>query len=203
MRARERKRKRSFAVLRVRRDKKVALRARPSGRVIGRAGERTQFGSRRTFSVAERRGRWLRVTTSVRNGRFVWLDGRSRKIQRLRTRLSIHVDVSKRRLELRAGHRTLRSASVAVGQPGSPTPTGRFAVTDKLRGSRYASAYGCCILALNGRQTKLPPGWRGGNRLAIHGGARRSTAGCVRADARVLRSLMRRTPLGTPVFVKA
>ena len=47
---------------------------------------------------------------------------------------------------------------------------GRFAVTDKLRTEdRADSPYGCCALALTGHQTKLVPGWPGGDRLAIHG----------------------------------
>ena len=59
--------------------------------------------------------------------------------------------------------------SVAIGRPGSETPTGRFAVTDKLNGASFGSYYGCCVLALNGHQPKLPAGWSGGDRLAIHG----------------------------------
>jgi hypothetical protein len=202
LRERKRARDRSFALLRVRRGKRVALRSKPRGKVVGRVGARTEFGSRTTFSVAGRRGRWLKVTTSRRK-RFAWVDGKSPKLKRDRTRMSIHVDLSSRRLKLLVGGKKLRSSAIGVGSPASPTPTGRFALTDKLRGRRYRGTYGCCILALNGRQTKLPPGWRGGDRLAIHGGERRSTAGCVRADAAALRALLRRAPVGTPVFVKA
>jgi lipoprotein-anchoring transpeptidase ErfK/SrfK len=201
-RARKRARKHSFTLLRVKRGKRVALRSRPKGKVVSRVGSRTEFGSRTTFSVAGRRGRWLKVTTSRRK-RFAWVDGKSPKLKRDRTRMSIHVDLSSRRLKLLVGGKKLRSSAIGVGAPSSPTPTGRFALTDKLRGQRYRGTYGCCILALNGRQTKLPPGWRGGNRLAIHGGERRSTAGCVRADAAALRALLRRAPVGTPVFVRA
>jgi lipoprotein-anchoring transpeptidase ErfK/SrfK len=102
----------------------------------------------------------------------------------------------------------LLRAKAAVGRPGSSTPTGRFAVTDKLAGSRYGSYYGCCILALSGRQPNLPSGWPGGDRLAIHGTnspakiGRASSAGCLYAERRVLRSLMRRLPLGAPVVIR-
>jgi lipoprotein-anchoring transpeptidase ErfK/SrfK len=97
---------------------------------------------------------------------------------------------------------------VGVGRAGSPTPTGRFAVTDKLSGSAYGPYYGCCILALSAHQTHLPPGWTGGDRVAIHGtnapatiGAAAS-AGCLHAGEADLRTLMRRVPLGTPVFIR-
>jgi lipoprotein-anchoring transpeptidase ErfK/SrfK len=98
--------------------------------------------------------------------------------------------------------------TVGVGRPGSPTPVGRFAVTDKLSGSTYGPYYGCCILALSAHQPNLPPGWRGGDRIAIHGtndpasiGAA-SSAGCPHARDADLRVLMRRVPLGTPVFIR-
>jgi lipoprotein-anchoring transpeptidase ErfK/SrfK len=98
--------------------------------------------------------------------------------------------------------------TVGVGRPGSPTPLGRFAVTDKLSGGAYGPYYGCCILALSAHQPNLPPGWPGGDRIAIHGtndpgsiGAATS-AGCPHALDVDLRVLMRRVPLGTPVFVR-
>jgi lipoprotein-anchoring transpeptidase ErfK/SrfK len=81
-------------------------------------------------------------------------------------------------------------------------------VTDKLPGDRYAPDYGCCILALSARQPNPPPGWQGGDRLAIHGtdepGAvgERSTAGCLSGRAGDMKALMRRVPLGTPVFIR-
>jgi L,D-transpeptidase catalytic domain len=187
----------------------VALRARPEGRVLARAEARTEFGGRRVLSVAARRGAWLGVVApEVPNGRLAWVDGESRALQFRSTAYSLHADLSGRRLELRKGGRVLRRHGVAIGRPGSETPTGRFAVTDKLRGSRYGPYYGCCILALSGHQPKLPAGWAGGSRLAIHGtdapgtiGAAAS-AGCLRAAEADLRVLMRRVPLGTPVFIR-
>ena len=79
----------------------------------------------------------------------------------------IHVDRSARRLTVRRGGRMPRRVRVAVGRPGTETPTGRFAVTDKLHTKRADSPYGCCALALSGHQPKLLPGWPGGDRLAI------------------------------------
>jgi len=187
----------------------VALRVRPGGRVLARAGARTEFGGRRVLSVAARRGAWLGVIApELPNGRLAWVDGESRAIQMRSTAYTLHADLSERRLELWKGRRVLRRVGVAIGRPGSETPTGRFAVTDKLSGSRYGPYYGCCILALNGHQPKLPAGWAGGSRLAVHGtdapgtiGAAAS-AGCLRAADADLQVLMRRVPLGTPVFIR-
>jgi lipoprotein-anchoring transpeptidase ErfK/SrfK len=101
------------------------------------------------------------------------------------------------------GARVVRSTRVGIGAPGTPTPTGRFAVTDKLNGAAFSSVYGCCILALSAHQTHLPGGWTGGDRIAIHGG---STAGaisngCLHASTAALRYLMRSVPLGARVVI--
>jgi lipoprotein-anchoring transpeptidase ErfK/SrfK len=102
----------------------------------------------------------------------------------------------------------LRRIPVTVGGSGSPTPAGRFAVTDKLAGPAYSASYGCCILALSGHQPNPPPGWSAGTRLAIHGTSAPGTigqaasAGCLRAGEADLKVLMRSVPPGTPVFIR-
>jgi lipoprotein-anchoring transpeptidase ErfK/SrfK len=101
-----------------------------------------------------------------------------------------------------------RTISIAIGAPHTPTPTGRFYVTDKLRGSDFGPYYGCCILALSGRQPNLPRGWSGGDRLAIHGSTTPTwgeavSNGCLHAPEADLRYLMKTVPLGTTVRVHA
>ena len=197
-----------FGVVRVRSGRSVRLYSKPKGSGIRTVAARNEFGSRSVMSVVRRRGRWLAVTaTGLPNGRVAWVRADSPALDRGRVRMAISVDLSKRTLELHRGKRLVKSVKVAIGRPGSVTPRGRFAVTDKIPGTRYGSYYGCCILALNGTQPNPPPGWRGGNRLAIHGTnapgsiGKPSSAGCLRAADADLRTLMRRVPLGTPVFV--
>ncbi len=125
------------------------------------------------------------------------------------TDYAIRIDRSARRLTLHRGDRRLRRFSVAVGRPANPTPLGRYAVTDRLRTGRADSPYGCCAVALTGHQTKLVPGWPGGDRLAIHGTpqpesvGRAVSLGCLRAREPDIRALIDRVPLGTPVIVEA
>jgi lipoprotein-anchoring transpeptidase ErfK/SrfK len=186
----------------------VAVSDRPGGPAVGTLGATTEFGSPRVLGVAARRGGWLGVVTTGRtNGRLGWVR-RGAALRLRRTRWSLHADLSQRTLTLRRNGRAVHKLSVAIGAAGNDTPTGRFAVTDKLPGSRFGSYYGCCILALNGIQPNTPPGWTGGNRLAIHGTNAPSTigsaasAGCLRAGDEDLRVLMARVPLGTPVFIR-
>jgi lipoprotein-anchoring transpeptidase ErfK/SrfK len=197
-----------FPVARVRAGRTVALHSKPGGRVLASVGSTTEFGSPTTLAVAARRGRWLGVTsTDLPNGKLGWVEQSGRVLQAHRTPISIRIDLSKRSMELHRGRRVLRRASVGIGRPGSTTPTGRFSVTDKLQNT-YGPFYGSCIVALSGHQTNTPAGWRGGDRLAIHGTddpgsiGQPSSAGCLHADAEDMKALMRRVPLGTPVFIR-
>ena len=188
--------------------KVTQLRATPGGRPLQWLGTRTEFDSPRVLSVTARRDGWLRVLASERpNGRAGWI--REDRVRLASTNFSIHVDRSARRLTLRRDGRAVRSFPVAVGRPGTETPTGRFAVTDELRPGDPASPYGCCLLALSGHQTKLLPGWPGGDRLAIHATpnlwtvGKAASLGCMRARPADIRRLMRSVPAGTPVFIRA
>jgi lipoprotein-anchoring transpeptidase ErfK/SrfK len=187
----------------------LALRSRPFGPVLARVGSRTPFGSQRALGVvATRHGRWLAVTdTAVGNNRIVWVDAKSGAL-RYAYALELVVDLSLRTLTVRRNDFAVRHLRIGVGRAGSPTPTGAFAVTDKLSGGAYSAAYGCCILSLSATQPNLPVGWTGGNRIAIHGTlsasdfGRAVSAGCVHASDSDLRYLMRTVPLGTPVVIR-
>ena len=181
----------------------------PGGPATAGIAATTEFGSPQVLGVAARRGDWLGVVTSARpNGRLGWVH-REAALALRRTRWSLHADLSRRTVTLRRNGRRVHRLTVAIGRPGSDTPTGRFAVTDKLPGSRYGGYYGCCILALSGHQPNTPPGWTGGSRLAIHGTDVPSTigtpasAGCLRAGDADLEVLMAKVPLGTPVFIRS
>jgi lipoprotein-anchoring transpeptidase ErfK/SrfK len=188
----------------------AVVRWRPGGAEARVIGPRTEFGSPQTLGVVRRHGRWLGVTMpELGNGTLGWVDSRRPGVVTSPTQVRLDVDLSARRLVLRRGARVVRVVRVSIGRPGSPTPTGHFAVTDKLPGARYSTAYGCCILALSGRQPHVPAGWTGGDRLAIHGTSAgegigsAASAGCLHAAERDLRRLMHAVPLGAPVVIRA
>jgi L,D-transpeptidase-like protein len=185
----------------------VALHAGPGGRVLTHIGDRTQFGSRQALAVVQTRGRWLGVATSARQNRIAWIDRASDGIRVRETTMSLEADLSRRLVTARRGGRVVRRFHVAVGRPGSETPTGRFGVTDKLPGNRYGPYYGCCVLALSGYQPHPPAGWRGGNRLGLHGTnspgtiGEAASAGCLRAADEDLAALMKSVPVGTTLVI--
>lgn len=186
--------------------RRVQLRATPGGRVVRALGTKTTLGGKQILAIVAHRDGWYGVLhESLPNGKAGWIP--TDAVELVREPWEIVVDRSEHRLHLYRGGKEVDRFPVATGRPGSPTPTGRFAVTDRLIPAK-GSPYGCCILALSGRQTNLPPGWTGGDRLALHGVASDTvggaySSGCVRIRERDLRRLMRDIPAGTRVTVRA
>jgi L,D-transpeptidase catalytic domain len=198
---------RYFGIAEVRKGAEVQLRASPGGRVVDTMGWRSEFGSPQVLGVARERGPWLGVITPLlRNGELGWIRFDSSKVNLYWTRYWLTVSLSRLQMALRYGDRELGRYTVSVGAAGTETPGGRFAITDALSYDQ-SPYYGCCALALSGHQERLPVGWLGGDRIAIHGtpGAvgYAASSGCIRATDRTMRILFRRIPLGTPVFVRS
>jgi len=187
----------------------TVLRKRPEGKVNARIAPRTAWGSPRVLGVVERRGRWLAVLApELENGEVGWIE--EDDVERLDSvSWALHVDLSKRRLVVRHRGEAVRRLRIGVGREGHETPTGRYAVTDTLDVSKTVSPYNCCVLALTGHQTRLPAGWPGGDRLAVHATddlsalGKAVSLGCMRTDPRDARWMLERIPLGAPVFVRS
>ena len=94
-------------------------------------------------------------------------------------------------------------------RPRHADPSGHASTSrTSSAGVEFGSYYGCCILALSGRQPNLPQGWSGGDRLAIHGSPTPTwghavSNGCLHAAEPDLRYLMKTVPLGTAVRIHA
>jgi lipoprotein-anchoring transpeptidase ErfK/SrfK len=189
--------------------RRAQLRESPGGRVVTTLATKTEYGSDRVLAVVAREPGWYGVLSeSMPNSRAGWIpqDAVSLRYEPYRLR----IDLSERRLVVRLHGRVVRRIAVAVGRPGVDTPTGRFGITDSLRVSGDGNGpYGCCAIALTGRQPNIPQGWTGGDRIAIHGTSNEATigtaasSGCVRVGERDIRWLMSRLPLGTTVRIRA
>ena len=184
--------------------RRAQLRLAPGGRVVATIRPKTEFKSPTILAVAKRRPGWVLVRTSVEKHHLGWLATRSGVLfSQPRT---LVIDLSRRSLTVFHRGRATNVYRVAIGAPGTETPTGRFAVTDRLT-VQPGTPYGCCILALTAHQPKIAQGWGGGDRVAIHATPDTSVIGkavshgCVRASNRALRQLMRAVRLGTPVTV--
>ncbi len=169
---------------------------------------RTEFGTPRVFGVVGRQGDWLAVQVpELDNGQVGWLRAVGATLDS--SPWSLHADLSRKSIEVRKNGRAVRRLKVAIGSPRHPTPKGRFSVTDKLKVTDPGSPYDCCVLALSGHQVDLPPGWPGGDRLAVHATrdvtsiGKPVSLGCMRALPKQARWLIDTIPLGSPIFVGA
>jgi hypothetical protein len=197
---------RGTTVLRVKKGQRVDVHDKPGGKVLKTIGDETEFGSPAAYAVHQHRDGWAAVPTPLfENGRLAWLKLDPRKLEAGWIALEVRIDLSDFRASLHRRGKLLREFAISIGMPESPTPTGRFAVTDTFRGG-LNPAYGCCAVALTARQTHLPSGWLGGDRIAIHGtsgplGAEISH-GCVRAADQEVSLLVDKLPPGTPVTIR-
>ncbi len=184
----------------------VVLRAAPGGRPLVRVGPHTIFGAPVALGVVAVRGVWLKVTSeALANEHYGWVR-RGRDVSVHPDAWALHAVLSRHEVFVLHHGRVVRTIRVAVGAAASPTPTGRYAVSEKLAGSRFGAAYGCCILGLTAHQPHPPAGWRRGVAyyVAIHGGSgigENVSAGCLHARQADLRFLMRWIPLGTAIRI--
>jgi len=125
-------------------------------------------------------------------------------LRRASTRISVLIDLSQHRLTVRRLDRAIMRVPVATGSPSTPTPPGRYFVTERVPFSPWSS-YGAFVFGISGLQTRLPCC---GNLLAIHGTnspssiGRSVSAGCLRVGAAALQRLKPLLMPGTPVVIQ-
>jgi hypothetical protein len=118
------------------------------------------------------------------------------------SRIRVIVDLGSSRLTILRGNRALGGFPIGQGTPLTPTPTGRFFVTDRLQFG-FGSPYFPFALGLSAHQTHLAPTWIGGDQIAIHPGTLgRVSNGCIHVGPAAIRILRRLAPLGTYVIVR-
>jgi hypothetical protein len=150
-------------------------------------------------------GRFGRISLPYSGAdRTGWIDLRG--LSRSRTPYEVRVDLSRHLLFVERTGRVVLRFRAATGASESPTPTGRYFVTDRVP-FPAGSAYGTFAFGISGIQTRLPPGWTSGDQLAIHGTndpssiGTSASAGCVRVSEAALAKLRPLLRLGTPVVI--
>jgi lipoprotein-anchoring transpeptidase ErfK/SrfK len=190
----------------------IQVRARPAGGapVIGVVPSGSKYYRIPTTAWVMKTspdGEWGQVQipyVSPRRNGWIRLEG----LNRAHTWIVVHVDLSAHRVTVTKAGRKLFSFLAAIGAPTSPTPPGRYFVTDRIPFWR-GSALGSFAFGISGIQPRLPVGWNGGNQLAIHGTdnmawiGTSSSAGCVRVSEKALADFKPLLMLGTPVIITA
>ena len=191
----------------------LPVRAAPGGaRISTLPASSVYLGSAMSVWVQEisANGRWGKVTVPwskpvTRTG-WIPLPG----LQRGTVSTMVVADLSERRLRVYRGCREVLDVPAAIGRSQSPSPRGRFWVTDRVAvPAAQRGSFGSFAFGLSTIQPNTPPGWTGGNQMAIHGtGAPGSiglaaSAGCLRVGETTLDRLKSLVPAGTPVVIHA
>ncbi len=178
---------------------------RPLATRFGTVGATTPLGSQTWLLIVRRRGAAATALVAIgRRQMLVPVDLRRMEVRW--TRVRIDIDLSRLRLRLLDGRRVAGTFPVAAGAVGTPTPTGRFMVTDRVV-FPPGGPYGTFALGLSAHQPHLLSGWKGGSQIAIHGTpeaasiGQRASLGCIRVGVAGLRLLQRLVPLGAEVRI--
>jgi lipoprotein-anchoring transpeptidase ErfK/SrfK len=150
---------------------------------------------------------WVNVLLPVKpNGSTGWVRAGDVEITENPYRLVVHV--RRHRLDVfDAGQRTARYP-IGVGKESTPTPGGRYYITQLFAPPNPDGPYGPYAYALSGFSEVLTS-FRGGDAIiGIHGTNRPDligqdvSAGCIRMSNDDVTRLTRVLPLGTPVEIK-
>lgn len=157
------------------------------------------------FMVLGQRTGWVRVQLPSRpNGSVAWL--RRGDVVLATTPYRLIIDRRRHRLTVLNRDRLTARVPIAVGSSVTPTPRGRYYVTDLIR-SRDPF-YGPYALGLSAHSPVLTSYAGGNGQLGIHGTNQPSSIGkdvshgCIRVSNRFITKLARALPIGTPVEIR-
>jgi lipoprotein-anchoring transpeptidase ErfK/SrfK len=189
----------------------VAFR-RPGGDVVARFSRKnvndypTVFGVVASVVRTNCSPRWYRVQLPKKpNGVTAYVRARALRVEAVSSRVLI--DLSQRRLTLYRRGKPVLTATVAVGSPSTPTPTGRFYVNQRLVPTDSGGPFGPGAIGISAFSNVLT-GWVQGGPVAIHGTnepwsiGHAVSNGCIRLPNPTLEKVFRETPAGTPVIIR-
>ena len=183
-----------------------ASRPGPAIRVEGPFAGKDQVFLVLDAQKAADRSTWFRVLLPNRpNGRSAWLPAAVLAVKSNPWR--INVRLAARRLDLVRSGRVLQTWPVAVGQPANPTPTGRFAIGERVPQANPNGFFGPVILTLTAHSDTLSDFDGGDGRVALHGTSRpgllgtAASHGCVRLPNNAAQRIATLVPAGTPVII--
>lgn len=158
------------------------------------------------FSVLKREDGWLKVLLPVRpNGSVAWI--RERDVSLAVTEWHISIELERHRVTVTKGGKVFDRWPIGLGQPETPTPTGRFYVTELIQPKRPDTIYGAYVFVLSGFSEKLTTYAGGNGELGLHGTNDPSglgmdvSHGCIRMSNEGITELAEGLPLGTPVEI--
>ena len=178
---------------------------------VTKLSDKTEYNIPRTYLVTDQTSHpgWLNVLLPIRpNGASGWI--KASDVTLGNTDYEIRIEVGAHKLTLLKLGQPILESGVVVGADKTPTPPGRFYVTDPLDlHSQPDAGYGVFALGISGYSDVLTSFKGGPGQLAVHGTnnpgqvGQNISNGCVRVPNDVIEQIAAQAPLGTPVTIVA
>jgi lipoprotein-anchoring transpeptidase ErfK/SrfK len=173
--------------------------------------DKTEYNIPRTYLVTDQTSRpgWLNVLLPIRpNGASGWI--KASGVTLGTTDYEIRIEVGAHKLTLLKLGQPILESGVVVGADKTPTPPGRFYVTDPIDlHSQPNAGYGVFAIGISGYSNVLTSFKGGPGQLAVHGTnnpeqvGQNISNGCVRVPNDIIEKVAAQAPLGTPVTIVA
>jgi lipoprotein-anchoring transpeptidase ErfK/SrfK len=177
--------------------------AQPAATLVGS----TEFGTTRVVLVTKRKGAWLKVLLPDRpNGSTGWI--RASDVELRTVTDAVRVSLTERVLTWTRDGEVVLETPIAIGAPDTPTPAGRFYVTDLLD-TPDGGAYGPFAIGLSAHSETISEFAGSDGQIGLHGTSdpgsigQAVSHGCVRVPNDVVTRLASDLPLGTPVTIES
>jgi lipoprotein-anchoring transpeptidase ErfK/SrfK len=187
------------------RSSRVPVSAAPGGPTTGELDDPRPSGAPLVLRVLERQGDWIRVPLAQRpNGSTGWVPVSAVSLST--TDYAIVVTLASSTLDLYRAGRIVHSYPVATGTAGTPTPVGRFAITELLAPTN--AGYGPYAFGTTAFSDAISSFGGGPGQIGLHGTddvsslGRAASHGCIRMHDADITALAKILPLGTPFQVR-
>jgi len=171
--------------------------------------DKTEYNLPRTYLVTDQASRpgWLNVLLPIRpNGASGWI--KASDVTLGTSDYEIRIELGAHRLTLLKLGQPVLDSGVVIGADKTPTPPGKFYVTDPLDlHSQPNAGYGVFALGISGYSDVLTSFKGGTGQLAVHGTGnpgqvgQNISNGCVRVPNDIIVQIADQAPLGTPVII--
>src|SRR6266540_3409758 len=182
-----------------------------TSQAVTKLSDKTEYGLPRTFLVTDQASHpgWLHVLLPVRpNGSNGWI--KASDVTMGTTDYEIRIELGAHKLTLLKLGQPVLDSGVVIGAGKTPTPVGKFYVTDPLDlHSQPNAGYGVFALGISGYSDVLTSFKGGPGQLAVHGTSnpgqvgQNISNGCVRVPNDIIEQIAAQAPLGTPVTIVA
>ena len=168
----------------------------------------TYYKNPLVVEVLENQGDWMKVLITARpNHTTGWI--KADDVTIAATDFHMELDLSTFHLKVFQGAVVFVETDVVIGKDSTPTPLGRFFVTEKIKNPSDTGIYGAWILPINGYSEVLDTFDNGLPQVAFHGTNQpelvrtKSSNGCVRIPNDVVVKIAGAIPAGTPIDIFA